>query len=260
MLRIFQLLRTLFPNLFRKKVRAKSNEVENIAPHQEQPVSENEPQILEIRKKRFCWCLDNGHGLHQLGKRSPFFELNGEQVQLLEWEFNRDIVVRITKQLDELGIEYIETAPKPETMGKELQRRTHAAKTHITDLPKVFVSVHANAYGDGGKWTTPKGIEVIHQANEDSKEIAKVFSAKISAHTNFKERRIIDNSEKGRGYYVLKKENVGCLAIMTENGFYTNKSEVKQLMKDEVRQKIADAHVEAIKYFEGFFDDEKITV
>ncbi len=35
-------------------------------------------------------------------------------------------------------------------------------------------------------------------------------------------------------------------AILTENGFYNNKTEVLFLMSEEGRQKIADAHVAAI--------------
>ena len=35
-------------------------------------------------------------------------------------------------------------------------------------------------------------------------------------------------------------------AILTENGFYNNQDQCLKLLKDSVRQKIADAHVAAI--------------
>ena len=35
-------------------------------------------------------------------------------------------------------------------------------------------------------------------------------------------------------------------AVLTENGFYNNKEECKLLLQDDIRQKIADAHVAAI--------------
>ena len=35
-------------------------------------------------------------------------------------------------------------------------------------------------------------------------------------------------------------------AILTENGFYNNLSEATELLKDEIKEKIADAHVNAI--------------
>lgn len=36
------------------------------------------------------------------------------------------------------------------------------------------------------------------------------------------------------------------VSVLTENGFYNNKKEAAKLITDEVRQKIADAHVAAI--------------
>ncbi|RMG81689.1 MAG: hypothetical protein D6714_12550, partial [Bacteroidetes bacterium] len=55
---------------------------------------ENQPQ------SRYLWCLDNGHGKLQAGKRSPVFRYKGKDVQFFEYEFNRDIVERIMKALD----------------------------------------------------------------------------------------------------------------------------------------------------------------
>ena len=40
-------------------------------------------------------------------------------------------------------------------------------------------------------------------------------------------------------FYVLRNTNMP--AVLTENGFYTNKEECALLMKSEIRQKIADA-------------------
>ena len=40
--------------------------------------------------------LENGHGSQTPGKRSPIW---GDGSQLLEWEFNRDIVRRIAAML-----------------------------------------------------------------------------------------------------------------------------------------------------------------
>ena len=47
--------------------------------------------------------LDNGHGQETAGKRSPKFP---DGSQFFEWEFNRDIVGRIAKQLKKEGIKY----------------------------------------------------------------------------------------------------------------------------------------------------------
>ena len=51
-------------------------------------------------KQRFLWCLDNGHGKLQAGKRSPIWEEeDGSKMQFFEYEFNRDVVERIIKKL-----------------------------------------------------------------------------------------------------------------------------------------------------------------
>ena len=45
--------------------------------------------------------LDNGHGMETPGKRSPIWS---DRTQLLEYEFNRDVVRRIEAALNERGI------------------------------------------------------------------------------------------------------------------------------------------------------------
>ena len=47
--------------------------------------------------------LDAGHGVDCAGKRSPIW---GDGSQLLEWEFNRDIVRRIAAMLKAEGIKF----------------------------------------------------------------------------------------------------------------------------------------------------------
>ncbi|NJL77353.1 MAG: N-acetylmuramoyl-L-alanine amidase [Saprospiraceae bacterium] len=51
-----------------------------------------------------------------------------------------------------------------------------------------------------------------------------------------------------RQLYVLKYTNMP--SVLTENGFFNNEQEVKKLMRDEIRQAIADAHVAAIMEIE----------
>ena len=76
--------------------------------------------------------------------------------------------------------------------------------------------------------------------------MAAVFQKHILAKTGFKNRNL--KSTKEKNLYVLTKTIMP--AVLTENGFYNNKGEVKQLMRNSVRQKIADAHVAAIMEIE----------
>ena len=257
MQRIILLIRLLFSR--RKK--SKST-VAKITPIDRNTKTSNEtPPVPEKPKhiQKYCWCLDNGHGALQEGKRSPFFELDGEQVQFLEWEFNRDIVVRITKQLKELGIAYYEVAPYPELMGSDVKKRTRRATRYVTDLPKIFVSVHANAAGNTKEgWSDARGVEVwTNLAIGMNFILAEKFVEVIARNTGWKNRGVKYTHTEENPIYVIDRLDFPD-AILTENGFFTNKDEVRELMKDEVRQKIADAHVEAIRYFEGIDEIEKI--
>ncbi|HFA48178.1 MAG TPA: hypothetical protein ENJ95_04080, partial [Bacteroidetes bacterium] len=68
-------------------------------------------------KPRYLWCLDNGHGKLQAGKRSPVWQEDGKNVQFFEYEFNRDIVKRIIKELKKKGVKYFDVVPDYLTVG-----------------------------------------------------------------------------------------------------------------------------------------------
>lgn len=199
-------------------------------------------------KPRYIWCLDNGHGKLQPGKRSPVYEDdNGKDVQFLEYEFNRDIVERIMKALDKKGVKYFDIVPDFLEVGSFLEERVDRANKKKSDLDKIYISVHSNAgpTASSDDWVSSsvKGIETWYAQNSKrGQKIAAVFQKHLIEKTGFKNRNLKSTAEKP--LYVLEKTTMP--AILTENGFYNNKDEVKELMKDAVRQKIADAHIDAI--------------
>lgn len=220
-------------------------------PPTEDPIEEPEPTTPPppAHKPRFMWCLDNGHGKLQAGKRSPKFMQNGEEVQFLEFEFNRDIVERIISVLKE-KVKHFDIVPDVNEVGSFLEERVGRANKHKSDLPKLFVSVHANAGPAAvGDWVSSsiKGAETWFAHNSTKgKKMAAIFQKHILAETGFKDRKL--KSTKSKNLYVLVKTIMP--AVLTENGFYNNEDEVKQLMRTSVRQKIADAHVAAIMEIE----------
>ena len=191
---------------------------------------------------RYLWCLDNGHGKQTKGKRSPVLE---DGKQFFEYEFNRDIVKRIIAALDEKGVKSFNVVPEVDT-DNFLEGRVQRANSKKSNLPKLFVSVHANAApAPAGKWSAPsiKGIETwFYHGSKKGQKLASIFQKHLIEKTGFKNRHI--KSQASRQFYVLK--NTSMTAVLTENGFYNNKEEVQELFKDKVRQKIADAHVAAI--------------
>ncbi|PHI19170.1 hypothetical protein CEQ90_13990 [Lewinellaceae bacterium SD302] len=196
---------------------------------------------------RYVWCLDPGHGSKTAGKRSPKLA-DGER--LMEYKFNRDILGRITNQLDLLGIRYYVTVPETD-VGNFLQERVNRANRLSVNIPKIFVSIHCNA-GPArsiNDWTDDnvRGIETWHfHRSTKGKKIAGIFQRHLIEQTGFRNRHL--RSKVTGQFYVLRATRMP--AILTESGFFNNRFEVIELMKDSVRQKIADAHVLAIQEIE----------
>lgn len=209
------------------------------------PVEEETPPEDENKhEQRFLWCLDNGHGKLTKGKRSPVFD--DGRTQFFEYEFNRDIVKRMIEKLDLMGIAYFNVVPKV-NVGNSLEERVTRANNKQSHLTKIYVSIHSNAAPapSSRSWASPNinGIETWHyHGSSKGQKIAAVFQKHLLAQTGWKNRHL---KSKAQGqFYVLRKTRM--TAVLTENGFYNNKKQAKELMKDSIRQKIADAHVAAI--------------
>jgi len=183
---------------------------------------------------KFLWILDNGHGQATPGKRSPKM---ADGRQLLEYEFNRDIVKRLMVEMDVREMEYHLLVP--ETEGDiPLSVRVERANALVTAKPKLFLSVHANAAGDN--WSSATGIETFcYRFYSKSERLAKVFQSHLVTATGWRDRGV-----KEANFYVLKYTRMP--AVLTENGFYSNRQECEKLLSAEWRQKIARAHLEAI--------------
>ena len=206
------------------------------------PVTEEPTELEPAHKQRYLWCLDNGHGKKTAGKRSPVLE---DGRQLLEYEFNRDIVKRIIDKLKVIGVAHYNVVPEVD-IDNFLEGRVARANQKESDLPKLFVSIHSNAApAPPNKWADPKisGVETwFYHGNNRGKKLAAAFQKHIIKNTGWQNRNI--KSRPSKQFYVLK--NTRMTAILTENGFLNNKVQCKELLKDSVRQKIADAHVAAI--------------
>jgi len=208
-------------------------------------VEEEEPKPEPPKPKhrqRYLWCLDNGHGKLQAGKRSVVFD--DGVTQFLEYEFNRDVVVRIMEKLDKIGIAYFDVVPDVEEVGSFLKGRVKRANNKASDLRKVYISVHSNASSTGRSgWSSTTGIETwYHKNSRKGKKIAAIFQRYLVKETGWKNRHL--KSSAITDLYVLRETWMP--AILTENGFFTNKKQAADLMKPEVREKIAEAHVKAI--------------
>lgn len=203
----------------------------------------NEP-ITDNHIPSYCWCLDAGHGWQTEGKRSPKLPSG---YQLIEYEFNRDIVERIIEQLSALGIAYMRTMPQHGKYGNALVERVRSANSHPTDLPKIFVSVHGNAAPANSEqeFTSDsiRGIETwYHYGSKVSRSLALTFQGHLIKKLRCRDRGV--KSRPTSQFYVLRATAMP--TILTENLFYNNRFDLLEMRDNEVRQLIANAHVDAI--------------
>lgn len=204
------------------------------------------PPAPEYRA-RYMWCIDNGHGALTSGKRSPVLP---DGRQLLEYEFNRDVSARIFSQLDEIGVAYFNVLPEVQ-VGNYLTERVDRANRLSTSLPKIFVSIHANA-GPAPSLQDftddrTRGIETWHyHGSSKGRQVAAVFQRHLIEQTGFVNRHL--RSKVTGQFYVLRATRMP--AILTESGFYNNRFDLEIMLTDAFRQQVADAHVAAIMEIE----------
>ena len=199
--------------------------------------------------------LDNGHASSTPGKRSPLFP--DGKTRFFEYEFNRDVVKRITKKLDALGIRYHVLVPEVDT-DVALTTRANRCNEYCKKYGAnncILISVHSNALGDGSSWQDSKGWSVwttvgVTKSDEYAKVFYNVAEEMLKKYDlTCRHGRVQGNGNDGPDYEsnftIIYK--AWCPAILTENLFYTNKKECEFLMSDIGREVIADIHVEAIK-------------
>jgi N-acetylmuramoyl-L-alanine amidase len=194
--------------------------------------------------------IDNGHGDDTKGKRSPNWH-NG--IQLFEWEFNRDIAVELYDLLRAEGIATTLLVHENEDIPiKERVRR--ANEIHKAE-ESILVSIHGNAAPKMN--AGPHGIETFYYSLS-GKVLALKLQKKLVAALGWKDRgarkayrkiktNVGTDQEKFITTYkiaILKYTNM--LAVLTESGFYTNFEQCQEMMKEEVRNTIAQAHADAI--------------
>ncbi len=206
--------------------------------------------VSKPKESRYHWILDSGHGKLTSGKRSPVFP---DGTQLLEWEFNADIVGRVSEMLRELGIDHSFTIPLDELpeVGNALTRRVASANAVKSPKPRILVSVHGNAgptrsvnhFTDD----SVSGIEVWHyHGSRVGYAIASIFQQMLLKYTKRRDRKV--KSKKEKQFYILRATDMP--AVLTENGFFNNKIEGRLMLSDKYRQSVAKAHVAAIEYIE----------
>ena len=185
--------------------------------------------------------LDNGHGKETAGKRSPVWS---DGSQLFEWEFNRDIVRRITEKLEADGIPYRVLVPE-ETDISLTERARRANEIAKENNGKAYVlSIHANAGGGTGweVYTSPGQTPSDAIATVFFEEAGREF---VSDGWRMRSDYTDGDPDKEANFAILTKTT--CPAILTENFFMDTEKDCRFIMSEDGRERIANMHVAAIK-------------
>lgn len=185
------------------------------------------------------FLLDPGHGIDTAGKCSPFVPPG-----IYEWEFNRDIARILCKMADDyfLKIENL----VPENHAIELKERVKRANYfYRDDKDCVFVSIHANAFGDGKDWTEQargSTVFVYPRCLMDSRKLAALLSVEVAEAGVFRDRGVREEN-----FYVLRKTIMP--AALVESGFMTSSADATKLSNGYWRQQVALGYIKAFQRF-----------
>ena len=179
-------------------------------------------------------AIDPGHAKSTAGKRSP-------DGSLLEYEFNRSVAKRLSSHLDRHGVKTMFTT-FTETNDLGRTERCNRANEAGADL---FISIHANALGNGSQWMSAHGWEVYcYKFGTSAEKLAKKIQAASIPYLGIRDRGV-----KIADFTVLLKSHMP--AVLIEHGFYDNKEECELLKTDAFREKCAIADAKGVLAYLG---------
>ena len=215
--------------------------------------------------------LGTAHGINVAGKRDP-------EGKFREYAYSRELILLEKPILETMGYLVFVDMPEavvPLPLKIELQKRCDIVNAICKKYGKnncVYVSEHNDAAGSGKYWMnaggwscfTTKGrtksddlAECLYNAAElylkpyvqimaEGKKKG-IYSVK---QVPFRMDKTDGDKDKEENYYVLK--NTVCPAVLTENLFQDNKSDVAYLTSIEGKKAIVDLHVHGIhRYFQS---------
>ena len=222
-----------------------------------------------MNPKKLTVILGTAHGRNVAGKRSPdgIFE---------EWQYSREIVELLRAEL--IGQEPIAdvfvdipAAKVPLPQQAELTRRVRYVNqlcAHRHTERCIYVSIHVDAASSGewktaGGWTaytspgrTRSDILATYLYEAAEKHLAGYAAKMEEGKKNglygqnqkpFRKDTSDGDPDKEANFYVLVRTK--CAAVLTENLFQDNKSDVAFLQSEEGKKAIVALHKEAILRF-----------
>ena len=189
--------------------------------------------------------IDPGHGIDTPGKRSP-------DGKFLEYLWNRQIADLLLDRFMIMCIDasLVVTETNDISLATRVQRVNRlCSKVGASNV--ILLSIHSNAAGNGSKWMSAQGWSCYTSKGETKSDV--IAECLYDAfETEFADRKIRKDMSDGdrdweENFYVLQKSK--CPAVLLENFFYDNRDECAWLLKDETKERIADAIVKGITQY-----------
>jgi len=187
--------------------------------------------------KKLKIILDAAHGEEVPGKRSP-------DGVFREYKWSRDIVLLLTPKLIAQGYEVFQSNPTT----KEIGLTQRAVTTNKIAGPKIFISIHANAAGNGVTWMGARGYSVYTtKGNTKSDILAEILMKEFKL--KFPELKARTDTTDGdldteEDFTVLVKTN--CPSVLIEWNFQDNREDVAILTNSNYNNKFVDTIIAAI--------------
>ena len=187
--------------------------------------------------------LDPAHGHNTPGKRSP-------DGTLLEYAYTRDLANQILTTLQTKGHNAQLLVPETEDIPlKERVRRANAICTAQGPANVLLISIHINAAGDGTRWHTATGWSCYTTKGHTLSDTLATCLYQSARHTLKGKAIRTDYARDGdpdweENFYIFRKSH--CAAVLSENYFMDNKSDLEYLQSKAGKQAIIDTHLEGI--------------
>lgn len=173
------------------------------------------------------------HGLAPLatpGKRTPYISKIGRS--FYENEFNKEAKRYFLEACKRQGFRVLDV--KPSNYDVSLSTRAQIVNNK---KPNLLVTFAYNGYGDGTKFNSVNGFEVIYSNLSPEREKSKILANNILSFlddgTKQRNRGVI----KGN-YYMLYA--VSCPSVIVESGFMTNLLEAKRMMDPDFQKEVGE--------------------
>lgn len=190
------------------------------------------------------FCIDNGHGIGTQGKQS----CDG---RLKEYAWTREVAQRVAQRLVQLGYKAVLVTPEVTDMKLSVRvERVNEQCRKVGSRNVCCVSIHVNADGYGKNWTRAQGWSVFcsngrnGRVSEGSEMLADCLMAEA-----VKLKRKVRRQYPKKSYWVKSlamTRDTLCPAVLTENFFMTNESDLAFLLSEEGTEAIVDLHVNAL--------------